>query len=174
MSLLGSAQQKKQQPLANKQALSFEHPTGISHLHLGQSGYHSSHWQQTLTGTALAIINATYRWGRAYRILSMSFALNGLRIMLRPHKSAIHKLLLWQQEVMGLILVPLKNQLGIFWTREQTNFKICPEIFLYFHNLKIYAYKRLPNDMSKQVWNQQSSNSLSWALTTTWWELVLQ
>ena len=80
-----TAENKNKKLLTNKQALSFEHPTRISHLHLGQSGYHSSHWQKTLTGTALAIINAIYRWGRAYRILRMSFALNGQRIKCWDH-----------------------------------------------------------------------------------------
>ena len=56
-----TAQHKeKEKKLTNKHetTLNFECPTGISHLQLGRT-----RWGQTLTGTALAIINTTYLGG---------------------------------------------------------------------------------------------------------------
>ena len=52
------------QTLTNKQhwVLSVPLPTGISHLQLGQSSYCSGRLGQSLTSTALAIINTTH-WG---------------------------------------------------------------------------------------------------------------
>ena len=59
---------KNKKTLTNKQhwVLSVPLPTGISHLQLGQSSYCSGRLGQSLTGTALAIINTTHWGGIAY------------------------------------------------------------------------------------------------------------
>ena len=66
-------------------------------------------------------------------------------------QSAIQKLTPWQREVATYTCATKNPELGIFWTRKETNCKTCLEIFMifcffvcilggYFHKLKTGVY----------------------------------